>query len=123
MLEPGIHGISNSHLDVQWPKAKRGVEGLRKVLDRDGADADTLLDLMHNRAVAAEAELPESELPRDRERALSSMFIETADYGTRCSTAVIYSSRGDLEFAERTHDASDPETVTNRFHFSFPAAD
>ena len=67
--------------------------------------------------MAADAALPETGISRERERLLSSPFIVSDDYGTRCSTIVAISREGTVQFIERSFDASG--AVTGDVEFSF----
>jgi uncharacterized protein with NRDE domain len=110
----GVWGLSNAALDTPWPKVRR----LKARLDEALADAtrtaalasgDTTLKLaasalaaLADRRLAPDAELPDTGLPLDRERALSPACIAIPGpdpaagsvYGTRCSTVVIVERPG-----------------------------
>ncbi len=78
---------------------------------------DDLLDMLYNDTIAADSELPDTGVGMERERALSSMFIKTPGYGSRCSTVVMVSRRNEVSFTERTYDLSTFEYTTQRFSF------
>ena len=60
-LEPGVYGLSNHFLDTPWPKVRRGREALRRLLARKAdPDPDDLLGLLIDRAIAPDAELPQT---------------------------------------------------------------
>jgi len=93
-LERGVHGISNASLNTPWPK----VEALKARLHDAVASASSLdalssqlFDALADRSEVLDDELPDTGLPRDRERALSAAFIRMPEmgYGTRCSTLII----------------------------------
>lgn len=115
-LEPGLYGLSNHLLDTPWPKLKRGVAGLRSLLERQADPGpDELLDLMTDRTLAPDAELPQTGVPLEWERWLSSIFIDAPGYGTRSSTALGIKSYGDAWMAETTWaDARRREFQLNR---------
>ena len=86
-LTPGVYGLSNAALDTPWPKTLRLKRALGEAL---AAGADTLPPLVAALADGSPrpaAELPETGVPADLERALSSPFVDMADrgYGTRSS--------------------------------------
>lgn len=94
VLSAGLHGLSNASLDTPWPK----VEKLRSAVALALRAHDTLAPLVQalfaalvDPHVAADAQLPDTGLPMEIERALSAVFIRTADgrYGTRCATVVV----------------------------------
>lgn len=88
-LEPGVYGIANAELGAAWPKVTRGQRALADALRR-GADADALIDLLADRSVPADAQLPRRGRPLELERRVAPCFIAGDDYGTRASTAVIF---------------------------------
>ena len=104
-LEPGIHGLSNAELDTPWKKVVDLKRRLRDSLDAaDSVDAlaRDLFDALGDRSLVADTALPDTGMPKEIERQLSSAFVEmpARGYGTRCSTLLI-TERGD--FGERAH--------------------
>ncbi|MBL8002290.1 MAG: NRDE family protein [Flavobacteriales bacterium] len=110
-LAPGIHGLSNALLNTPWPKVERAKVALAQVLAQGPAPA-ALFDLLADATVAADAQLPDTGLPLEQERAVSSIFIAGAQYGTRCSTVVLVDTEGQVHFEERTHPGG--EVVVHR---------
>jgi uncharacterized protein with NRDE domain len=100
-LSPGIHGLSNHLLDTPWPKVARGKQRLQAALAGE-PNAETLLDLLHDREPAPEDELPDTGVGADLERVLSPALIVSPQYGTRASTAVLFRNDGSVSFSERT---------------------
>jgi uncharacterized protein with NRDE domain len=93
-LEKGLYGLSNGALDSPWPKVQRLKSRLREslALATSGDELAALLfDALGNREVPPDAELPQTGVPLEMERMLSTAFILTPDhrYGTRASTLVI----------------------------------
>jgi uncharacterized protein with NRDE domain len=96
----GVWGLSNAALDTPWPKVRQLKERLVHSLPAAGS-AEDLADLafqaLADRTVAADAQLPATGVPLERERQLSAAFIALpgpdatagAVYGTRCSTVVV----------------------------------
>jgi uncharacterized protein with NRDE domain len=122
-LGRGIHTLSNADLDTPWPKTERLRDGFEALV----ADAPTLplaalLELLRDTRRAADAELPATGLPRDLERALSSIFITGESYGTRCSTVVTIDTGGQALFHERRYDARGRATGDSHFEFELAAA-
>lgn len=142
-LEPGYYGLSNASIDAPWPKNVRGKTAFEARLRAeraaesgspgpsphgDGRARDTTTDaddgtdawfeMLADDLRADDADLPSTGLARERERALSSMFIRTPDYGTRCSTLVRRTARA-LRFAERSYDAAGEAAGTVRFRIEF----
>jgi uncharacterized protein with NRDE domain len=109
-LAAGVHGISNGPMDEPWPKTRRTVEGLTRLLGRPGPPRpSSVLDLLADRSRVPDAELPSTGVPLEWERLLSSVFIagEGLGYGTRSSTVLLVSESG-LRFVERTFEAGRP---------------
>lgn len=105
-LEPGIYGLSNHLLDTPWPKVKRGKDALLELMSKAQVDLDQAFAILADRSPAADAELPDTGIPLQWERALSAAFISTKDYGTRCTTLLMRSAGSSHLFAERRFTAS-----------------
>lgn len=101
-LEPGIYGLSNHLLDTPWPKVVRGRRALREVVEQPELAPDRVLDLLLDRAIAADHDLPKTGITPELERALSAAFVQTPEYGTRCSSAILVDRDGKILFAERS---------------------
>jgi len=99
-LSPGLYGLSNHLLDSQWPKVTKGKAMLSEILGQ-GLESEAMFDLLGDRELARDEELPDTGIGLERESALSPIFIATPNYGTRCSTVVIADHRGKFEFEER----------------------
>ncbi|EWC43221.1 NRDE family protein [Stutzerimonas stutzeri] len=99
-LESGVYGLSNAALNTPWPKLKKAREALADELDQPAPER--LLMLLADPHPAADHELPQTGVPLEWERRLSSIFIASADYGTRASTALIRHADGALEIVERS---------------------
>lgn len=100
-LEPGIYGLANAELGATWPKVLRGRRALESVL-RDGVTTTALLEILADRSVPADEELPRRGRPLELERQVAPCFIAGEDYGTRASTAVII-ERERVRFAEQEY--------------------
>jgi uncharacterized protein with NRDE domain len=115
-LDQGLYGVSNASLDTEWPKLIRVKQGLRHALaERDpGAQDARLLRLLRN--ATPTAELPNTGVPLEWERALGSIFINRDGYGTRASTVLRvtdgHASATEVNYAP---DAS----ISQRGDFSF----
>jgi len=121
-LQPGIYGLSNAFLDTPWPKVTRAVTAFScQIAQR--VNTDNLLQLMADREVAGELELPSTGIPRDWERALSAIQIRANGYGTRATTILTVRRDGLVSFVERTFDAGDPDCGSDRrFEFMIDGA-
>jgi len=113
VLTPGIYGLSNGLLDTPWPKLTRGVAAFACQL-ASRIDTDALLNIMANREVARDAELPHTGVPLDWERALSAIQIRAKGYGTRSTTILTVRRDGTVHFLERAFASDDPEQYSDR---------
>jgi uncharacterized protein with NRDE domain len=112
-LEQGVHGLSNAELDTPWQKVVDLKRRLREALgtaDSVDALARDLFDALADRSVVADAALPDTGMPKEIERQLSSAFVDmpARGYGTRSSTLLITerSDAGSVTHAlERTYAA------------------
>jgi uncharacterized protein with NRDE domain len=114
-----VHTVSNGYLNDPWPKAKKLALALDQLLTGDqdvhGIEAQCF-HLLSDTQVAPDSELPNTGVPLDWERVLSSAFITfeehqdkpsagthfSRSYGTRSSTVICLSNQGLLSFCERT---------------------
>lgn len=99
-LAPGLYGLSNHLLDTPWPKVERAKELF--VGARDLSD-EGLFRLLGDRTAAPDDELPDTGVGLERERLLSPIFIESPNYGTRCSTVVRVNAHSSPSLNERVH--------------------
>lgn len=99
-LPAGLHGLSNAELDTPWPKLQRARAALAEHLDE--ANPQALLALLGDRERPADEQLPETGVGLATERLLSSVFIASANYGTRASSVLRVHASGRREFIERS---------------------
>jgi uncharacterized protein with NRDE domain len=104
-LSTGIHGLSNAEIDTPWPKVVHLKQRLAKALSTS-TDCEelavALFDALADRTVVDDSALPDTGMPLEIERQLSSAFVEmpARGYGTRCSTLLI---RERFDGSVRTH--------------------
>lgn len=103
VLAPGIYGLSNHLLDTAWPKVSAGKRRFRRLLSTEAVSTHELMDLLADRNVPPDKDLPETGVGLDWERRLGSMFIVSAAYGTRCSTVLRIGNNGRVDATERTY--------------------
>ena len=102
-VTPGVHGLSNDTLDTPWPKLTRVTTGLSAWMKQEDADTTDLFSLLGDQRAAPDAELPNTGVGLELERMLSSPFILSPQYGTRCSSVVKFGTAGPQEFIERRY--------------------
>ena len=117
-LRPGLYGLSNAALDSPWPKLLRARAALQNRMD--APETESLLQLLSDSELAADAELPSTGVPYEWEKRLSSVFIASADYGTRASTVLIRRADGSAEITERSFG---PAGALGDSRISLPPAD
>ncbi len=116
-IKPGLHGLSNHLLDTNWPKVARGKEKLKPILAQQKINPEQLFEFLYNDQRAADDQLPQTGLTIERERALSSMFIKTENYGSRCSTVILVDQLNHVQFVERVYNLQTFEYTTAVFEF------
>ena len=121
-LSAGIHGLSNHLLDTPWPKLIRGRTRLAAWLADPNPSADAAFALLADREPAEEATLPSTGISRGWERLLSSPFVVSHEYGTRCSTLFTLGTDGSARLIERSFDAGGNATGEVSFEYRVDAS-
>lgn len=117
-LGSGLYGLSNHLLDTKWQKVTKGKEMLAPLLLDKQLDTEAMFAIMGDKEVVNnEAFLPNTGLPIDRERAISSMFIDTEGYGTRATTLITVHKSGGVNFTERLFENGRFTGVESTFQF------
>ena len=117
-LKPGIYGLSNHLLDTPWHKVASGKAELASLIDADTVGARHLLALLSDRTPGPADCLPRTGVGDDCEHWLSPRFVVGQTFGTRCSTVVLMTHDGEVEFVERSFDVAGSEIATVRFTFT-----
>lgn len=105
-LTQGLYGLSNHLLETPWPKVRRGKEKFESLLKGKNITKASLFNLLFDDTLAPDASLPDTGVGIERERILSSMFIKSPGYGTRCSTVILVDQSDSISFTERVYDLS-----------------
>lgn len=116
-LGTGLYGLSNALLNSKWPKIETGKEELAPLLLEDKIDKEALFNLMTNAKLAEDNQLPETGLPLEKEKAISSRFINIEGYGTRCTTLIMVDKSGKVNFTERQYENGAATGEENQFAF------
>ena len=116
-IEAGIHGLSNHLLDTPWFKVTRGKELLKKAIDNKNTLADDLFVMLSDKTPSPEKELPDTGLSKDLEKKVSSIFVETPDYGTRSSTVILIDKNDKVTFMERSLNNENKKWEVNAYRF------
>ena len=106
-FKPGIGAVSNAYFQTPWPKLSRLQAQLLRYTEHQVTDSQTLLNLLKDTTQASDEVLPDTGIAVSLEKALSSIFIRTSGYGTRCSS-VIETRHHQITFSESRFDAQGP---------------
>jgi uncharacterized protein with NRDE domain len=118
-LAPGIYGLSNASLDAPWSKLVRTKSALTTLIETDKVNRTELLRLLADRTPAASSEVISNDIPFKLARTLTAPFIVGDTYGTRCSTTLLITNDGNVDFGERRFAADG--TAIGDSYFSFSA--
>lgn len=121
-VAPGVHGLSNQHLESNWPKVKRVREALARETTEPRPSLDRLLDTLQDRTTAPDEFLPDTGVGLERERMLSSPFVATDGYGTRSSTLLSIDADGRVTVLEVSYGADGRTRFSRRFRFQLHSA-
>ncbi len=116
-MKKGIHGLSNHLLDTPWFKVRRGKELLKKAIDKGDTLVDDLFLMLSDKTISPENELPDTGLPKEIEKSISSIFVETPDYGTRSSTVILIDKKDNVTFIEKSLNTQMKKWIINAFKF------
>ena len=103
-LNIGTYGLSNHLLDTPWPKVKRIKKLFHDSIDIHGLKEKKILELLRDKKIANDNELPETGIGQEYERVLSSIFIRSPLYGTRSSTVITMDRKSNISLLESTYD-------------------
>lgn len=118
-LARGSYILSNHLLDTPWPKAQRLRSGLDALTpDRSDDALQQVFSLLRDTTPAPDETLPSTGIPLERERLLSSPFIISENYGTRCSSIIAVDSDGQATFSELSYAPDATESGRRDWTFS-----
>ena len=103
-VEKGVHSLSNATLNTPWPKVTYAKDALAEASKQNQLAVNDIITLLATKKIAPDEVLPDTGVGIHLERALSASFVKLPNYGTRCSTAIIYDKNGRIEFLERTYE-------------------
>jgi uncharacterized protein with NRDE domain len=115
-LDAGIYGLSNATLDTPWVKLTRSKERLTALIADDDVNQTSLMRILGDREIAKD-DADTEYLSIEQARAITAPFIVTEEYGTRCSSILLWRNSGEVEFVERRFDASGDQTGQSQFTF------
>ena len=116
-LAPGVYGLSNASLDTPWAKLVRTREALRKIIAAGEINETALFKIMADQTPAQIADVEAGKLPFELARVLTAPHIVSAEYGTRCATALTWSKAEKISVSERRFDAAGNSSGESRLSF------
>lgn len=102
-LKPGLYGLSNALLDTPWHKVTKAKDQLQALL-KAPFKVDQLFAILDSTEGAPDDQLPHTGASLEMERLLSSIHIDSPDYGTRFKTVILIDKSGTVEFHEASLD-------------------
>jgi len=87
-MVPGVGAVSNADFHTPWPKLVRWRDALTNLSPENLASDSDVLPLLQDTTVAPDAQLPNTGISPEFERALSAPFVTLPHYGTRASSVV-----------------------------------
>ncbi|MEA1962079.1 MAG: NRDE family protein [Bacillota bacterium] len=117
-VEKGVHGMSNSLLDVPWPKVSKGIKAVGDVVEHKEIEVEQLFAIMADREQPDERNLPQTGVSLEMEKMLAPMYVMSPHYGTRTTTVLLVDRKHRVQFWERTFAAMNPDKW-NEIHYTF----
>lgn len=118
ILTAGLYGLSNHLLDTSWQKVLLAKKMLAENITASAAvSPNALFDILQNREFARNEDLPQTGIGIEREKLLSPIFIESENYGTRCSTVILIEKNGRVSFQEKIYKPA--PAAASSFEFEF----
>lgn len=120
-VHKGTYGLSNHLLQTPWPKLVRLRDALGQAVATTSGSQDelhrTLTTLLQDPTPAPDHLLPDTGVPRETERFLSSVFIAGDQYGTRATTVVSITHDHRIQVTEQAWEPGGVKGEFRRFHW------
>ena len=117
-IQPGMHGISNHLLDTPWPKVEKARSRLERITIEPDFSTDAIFEMLRDQTKAPSPLLPDTGVGMEKEKELSSIFIDMEQYGTRSSTVLLIDRDEHVTFEERYYNSGDNEIGERTFSFT-----
>ena len=75
-----------------------------QILNKSNFSTEDIFKILSDTTLSPDDQLPDTGLDYEREKIISSIFIKTEEYGTRCSTVVTVDKNNFVNFIERSFD-------------------
>ncbi len=106
-LKTGVYGLSNHLLDSPWHKLQLAKKNFTDIVSAEkDIKNEKLFEILADKTRPSDENLPKTGIGLERERLVSSIFIESEIYGTRCSTLVLVDRKNHFEFVEKNYQTS-----------------
>ncbi len=109
LLDPGVYGLSNHLLDTPWPKLVAARQRFSEALP-DLPNEAGFFDLLSDKRLVDDENLPNTGVPIEWERLLSAIFVRSENYGTRASTVLWRHFDGAFAVHEKSFGPNGPGT-------------
>ncbi len=114
-LKPGLYGLSNHLLDTSWPKVKKAKQEIKKLIEEKDINIEKIFLVLKDKSVPPDHELPDTGIGYAKERMLAPIFVETPNYGTRCSSVILIEEKL-IHFYEINYIPNSSKEVWLEFH-------
>jgi len=99
-LTAGIYGLSNAVLDTPWYKVTKAKKRFTELISKNFS-IDELFEILADTEVPSDEHLPETGVPLETERMLSTIHIDSPNYGTLFKTVILVNKQGEVSFYEK----------------------
>lgn len=100
-LTKGVYTLSNAFLDTNWYKTEKLKSYLLKILQNQNIDVNEVFSYLEDKEKADDNLLPDTGVGYEKEKLLSSIFIESETYGTVFSYFILIDSKNNVSFYEK----------------------
>jgi uncharacterized protein with NRDE domain len=118
-LQPGIYSLSNALLNTSWPKSDWAKERFTEIVNSGDMSSSKLFSMLKKSETYPLKSLPETGLDNEMEKAVSAVFIQTAEYGSRSSTVMKLFNDQSFYFEERTYKAGTKKMSSKQVYTKF----
>lgn len=116
-ITPGIHALSNAFLDTPWFKVENSKLKLKDAINNNQISEESLMQILDDKNFAEIENLPDTGIGKDLEKVLSSIFIKTENYGTRCSTILLVDNLNNVKFVEKSYIPGENNFTRKEYNF------
>jgi len=104
LIQPGVYGLSNALFDTPWFKVRKAKNRFLNLLHTNFS-VNELLDILDDTEIPPDEELPNTGLPLEKEKILSTIYVDTPTYGTQSKTVILISNNGEVQFYEKAYNS------------------